>query len=124
MNQHGHFGAFLASTSQIPEVESPVTKIGNQSSEYDRVITYRNIKKDVVFRYLNVEPINAVAAVHSVGEDGNYGFRAASFDVYEDQTKWRTVKSDMLKTYLKYKNTKYKVVNTDVVEQFKEQRMI
>ncbi|KAI9472436.1 MAG: hypothetical protein EXX96DRAFT_542532 [Benjaminiella poitrasii] len=88
------------------------------------VTTYRNIKKDVVFRYLNVEPITAVAAVHSVGTDRNCGFRAVSFDVYQDQAKWTTVKADMLKTYLKYKDTLFKVVDTDVVVQFEEQRMI
>jgi hypothetical protein len=73
---------------------------------------------------LDVEPLNAISAIHSVGADGNCGFRAVSFDVYQDQSKWKNVKADMLKTYLKYKDTLYKAVDTDVVVQYEEQKMI
>jgi hypothetical protein len=47
-----------------------------------------------------------------------------SFDVYQDQRIWINAKADMLKTYLKYKDTLYKAVDTDVVVQHEERRMI
>lgn len=39
--------------------------------------------------------------------DGNCGFQAVSFDVYQDQGKWIQV----LQTYLKYKDSLYKAMD-------------
>jgi hypothetical protein len=90
-----------------------------------RIDTYRNPKNDAVYKYLELEPLSAISAIHSVGGDGNCGFRAVSFDVYNDQTKWRTVKADMLILYNKYKNSLYKDVSLDqAVVQFEEKRML
>lgn len=93
---------------------------------YIRLDTFTNPKKDVVFKYLNLKSYSAITAIHSVGADGNCGFRAVSYDVYKDQTKWRNVKSDMLKTYIKFKNTLYTNVSfTEPIEiELSELRML
>lgn len=73
---------------------------------------------------MDVKPISRVAAIHSVGADGNCGFRAVAFDVYKDKKKWVKVKQDMLQTYLKYKDTLYQAVGTDTVVKYEEQKMM
>lgn len=64
-----------------------------------------------------------IAAIHSVGADGNCGFRAVAFEVYNDQSRWIKVKQQMLQTYLKYHNTLYKPVEENAVE-FEKIKMI
>ncbi|KAI9005181.1 hypothetical protein CLU79DRAFT_850075 [Phycomyces nitens] len=64
------------------------------------------------------------SAYDSVGADGNCGFRAVSFGVHKDQCKWMDVKGDMLKMYMRYKDTLYKAIGTDAVVQYEEERMI
>lgn len=81
-----------------------------------RVVTFRNVKKDIVFKWIFINPINAVAAIHSVGADGNCGFRAVALEVYHDQSKWIKVKQDMLEIYLRYCNTLYKPVDEAAID--------
>ena len=76
--------------------------------------TFRNAKKDVVFCYVPTAAVNAIAAIHSVGADGNCGFRAISHDVYGDQTKWIQVKQDMLSTNKKHQDTLNQSIGADV----------
>ncbi|KAI9005505.1 hypothetical protein CLU79DRAFT_723915 [Phycomyces nitens] len=64
------------------------------------------------------------SAYDSVGADGNCGFRAVSFGIHKDQCKWMDVKGDMLKMYMRYKDTLYKAIGTDAVVQYEEERMI
>ncbi|KAG2192493.1 hypothetical protein INT47_009692 [Mucor saturninus] len=84
-------------------------------AEYDRILSYPNLKSDTVFKWIQVNPINSVAAIYSVGADGNCGFRAVSSDVYKTQSNWINVKEDMLNIYLKYKDSLYKAVGKEAV---------
>lgn len=59
-----------------------------------------------------------------MGADGNCGFRAVSFDVYDDQTKWINVKRDMLETYLTYCDTLYKPAADEEVIELEKSKMI
>ncbi|KAI7868052.1 uncharacterized protein EV154DRAFT_582268 [Mucor mucedo] len=94
------------------------------SAGYDRVLSYRNLKSDTVFKWIRVNPINSVAAIHSAGADGNCGFRAVSYNVYKTQSNWINVKEDMLNTYLKYKDSLYRAVGTEAVVNYEEQKML
>lgn len=92
---------------------------------YISLYSYCNAKKDTVFKWIESPQIrSAIKAIHSVGADGNCGFRSVSYDVYNDQCKWDQVKEDMLETYMKYKDTLYKVIGSDAVTQFEEERMV
>lgn len=81
-----------------------------------RIEVYRNHKKDVVFKWVYINPVNSIESIYSVGGDGNCGFRAVSFGVFKDQTKWIKVKRDMLETYLKYHDTLYLDVNEKIID--------
>ncbi|GAA5816263.1 hypothetical protein MFLAVUS_009789 [Mucor flavus] len=85
-------------------------------SHYDRVQTYTDREKDTVFEWIDIKPIEVVAAIHNVGADGNCGFCAISFNVYKDQSRWIKVKHDMFETYLKYCDTLYRPVEDNAVE--------
>ena len=84
------------------------------------VHTYKNHKTDKIFEKIAINPVNVIAAIHSVGGDGNCGFRAVSFDVYKDQTKWLKVEYAMFETYIKYCDTLYKNIQDENAEHFKK----
>ncbi|KAI9004284.1 hypothetical protein CLU79DRAFT_841332 [Phycomyces nitens] len=107
------------------DIPSAAGDLSHRSSAYDSLQTYRNAKKDAPFQWIHTQSTrNAIAAIHSVGADGNCGFRAVSFGVHKDQCKWMDVKGDMLKMYMRYKDTLYKAIGTDAVVQYEEERMI
>ncbi|KAI8327467.1 hypothetical protein BC941DRAFT_477526 [Chlamydoabsidia padenii] len=85
-------GSFIMNRASSKET---IVKHEVKSSIYDSIQTYSDQKKDSVFKWLNVDPLKAVSAIHSVGADGNCGFRAVSLGVYQDQTKWSAVKDEI-----------------------------
>ncbi|KAI8327632.1 hypothetical protein BC941DRAFT_519652 [Chlamydoabsidia padenii] len=103
---------------------------GSLAASVDWDVAIRTVK-DYVLRQKERSSPGGVSSVNRrfriqayVGADGNCGFRAVSFGVYQDQTKWPTVKDEMLATYLKYQHTLYKAVGTDSVIQFEHQKML
>ncbi|KAI8985992.1 hypothetical protein BDB01DRAFT_787166 [Pilobolus umbonatus] len=56
--------------------------------------------------------------------DGNCGFRAVAFEVYKDEGDWYKVKQKMKNTYLKYKDTLYKGVGTEMENKVEEDIMM
>lgn len=64
--------------------------------------TYKDRKKDKVFKWVNIKYKNIITAIHSMDGDGNCGFRGVSFGLYRDQSRWPEVKQKMLEVYNQY----------------------
>lgn len=119
------YDRYFMSKFSIGLFSTSYSKLTNLQFLVLSITIYKNTKSDVVFKYIDVQPLTAIAAIYIVGADGNCGFRAVSFDVYQNQSKWINVKTDMLKTFLKCKDNLYKaVVSSDTIVQYEEQRMI
>ncbi|KAI8069054.1 uncharacterized protein B0P05DRAFT_589370 [Gilbertella persicaria] len=75
------------------------------------LLIYGNTNKDHLFKYLQLQSLKAISAIHDVDADNNCGFRA--------------VKDDMLATYMKYKDTLYKaIVTSEASAKYEEQKTI
>ncbi|KAI8985364.1 hypothetical protein BDB01DRAFT_905340 [Pilobolus umbonatus] len=86
--------------------------------------TFNNPKKDGIFKKLNIDRLDAIKAIHSVGDDGNCGFRAAALSVYQDQSCCYTVKAKMLEQYMMYRDTLYMADEIEEVANEQEQAVI
>ncbi|KAI8969525.1 hypothetical protein BDB01DRAFT_840179 [Pilobolus umbonatus] len=86
--------------------------------------TYTNANKDVPFQWIEGTFRKTIKAIHSMSGDGNCGFRAVAFEVYKDEDYWYKVKQKMKNTYLKYKDTLYKGVETEMENKVEEDIMM
>ncbi|KAI8988752.1 hypothetical protein BDB01DRAFT_833808 [Pilobolus umbonatus] len=119
----GADGKLVGTTASKPL--KPDVKRENNPADFDILDSFSSQKKDKVFEYVENRIRKFISTIHSVGGDGNCGFRAVSFEIYKDQSRWERVKDDMLKTYMQYKDTLYKSTSeSDSILRFKEEKMI
>ncbi|KAL9542648.1 hypothetical protein MBANPS3_008504 [Mucor bainieri] len=85
---------------------------GNSSSGWERLIVHKNAKQDDIFTSIDVKS-SVIKAIYNVGPDGNCGFRAVSYGIFADQSRWMKVKEDMLEQYLKFKDTLYRPLDQE-----------
>ncbi|KAI8985961.1 hypothetical protein BDB01DRAFT_834743 [Pilobolus umbonatus] len=66
-----------------------------------------NPKKNSISKKLNIDRMDAVKAVHSVGANSNGSFRAAVLNVYQDQSCWYTLTAKSFEQNMMYKDILY-----------------
>ncbi|KAL7310960.1 hypothetical protein PS15m_008783 [Mucor circinelloides] len=93
------------------------------TSSYERFVTYKNAKTDLIYTHVDMKPQQVITAIHSVGSDGNHGFRAIIFGMYGEQMSMgaRQAKK-MLAMYMQYKDTLYSAEKVAEMPQFHIQK--